>query len=96
MKDYYRQKDLDEARKKPIILHFTTGLVGRPWEENCSHPMKDEYLRVSNQSPWSDEALLPDSRSLQVKAFATLYKYSPLFFSVLVYKMSNWLLYLKD
>ncbi len=96
MKDYYSQKDLDEARQKPVILHFTTGLVGRPWEENCSHPMKDEYIKVSNKSPWNKEELLPDSRSPQVKAFATFYKYSPLFLSILVYKLSNWFLHLRD
>lgn len=96
MKDYYSQMDLDEARQKPGILHFTTGLVGRPWEENCSHPMKEKYLTVSDKSPWKKEELLPDSRSLQVKAFATFYKYSPLFLSILVYKLSNWLLHLKD
>lgn len=96
MKDYYSQKDLDEARKNPVILHFTTGLVGRPWEENCSHPMKEEYLRVSSQSPWNKEALLPDSRSPQVKAFAAFYKYSPIFLSILAYRLSNWFFHLKD
>lgn len=87
MNSFYSQEELDLAKKKPVILHFTTGLVGRPWEENCTHPMKKEYIKVADRSPWKKEALLSDSRRFAVKAFAMLYKYTPLFISETVYRI---------
>lgn len=33
MKGFYLQEELDEAKKNPVIIHYTTGIVGRPWEK---------------------------------------------------------------
>ena len=96
MKDFYSQKELDDAKDKPIILHFTTGLVGRPWEENCSNPMKSKYNKFADISPWPNEPLLPDSRGLAVKVFSVFYRHAPLFLSELLYKSGNWLFHLRD
>jgi len=95
MNSFYSQEELDLAKKKPVILHFTTGLVGRPWEENCTHPMKKEYIKVADRSPWKKEALLSDSRRFAVKAFAMLYKYTPLFISETVYRIGYRFTHLK-
>lgn len=89
IKNYYLQKDLDDARENPAILHFTTGLVGRPWEENCTHPMKAAFLNALDKSPWKDEPLLPDSRRLSLKAYTFLYRHSPLFISENIYRIGN-------
>lgn len=83
---FYTQKELNEAKKNPAIIHFTTGLVGRPWEENCTHPMQAEYLKVARSSPWKDEPLEPDSRKISVKLFSSLYKHAPLFVSETIYR----------
>ncbi len=91
IKSFYSQKELDEAKTKPVIIHYTTGLVGRPWEENCTHPRKGEYLRVAMASPWKDDPILPDSRRFSVKAFSSLYRYAPGFITENIYKLQNWL-----
>ncbi len=96
MDSFYEQKELDEARKNPAILHYTTGLVGRPWEEKCTHPRKGAYIKAAKKSPWRDDKILPDSRSLGVRAFAALYRYTPKFVSETAYRLSNWLLHIRD
>lgn len=96
MNSYYSQEELDEAKKKPTIIHYTTGLVGRPWEENCTHPRKDAYLSVEDRSPWKGDQLLPDSRGLYLKVFSALYKHTPLFISESIYRLLNWLMHIRD
>lgn len=93
MQGFYLQEELDEAKKNPVIIHYTTGIVGRPWEKNCTHPMKEEYTKVAELSHWKDEPILADNRSISVKMFASLYKYSPNCLSVAVYRLSNWILH---
>lgn len=93
---FYSQKELDEAKDKPIVIHYTTGLVGRPWEENCTHPRKDTYLSVAERSPWRDNRLLPDSRRISLKVFSELYKHTPLFISEGIYRLLNWLMHIRD
>lgn len=95
MNSYYHQVELNEAKKQPVIIHFTTGLVGRPWEENCIHPRKEEYIRIAASSPWKDIPLQPDSRKLSVKAFCLFYKYTPHFLSETVYRLGNWLTHIR-
>ncbi len=96
LNSYYSQKELEEARKNPAIIHFTTGLVGRPWEENCSHPMKEEYLKIARISPWKDDPILPDSRKFMVKAFAAFYKHMPLLLTETVYRTISELSHLRE
>mgnify|MGYP001024511290 CR=1 FL=1 len=93
---FYSQEELDDAKKNPIILHFTTGLVGRPWELNCSHPMKEEYLKVAKASPWKEDELLPDSRKLSVKIFSALYRHAPLFVTETVYRIISKLAHIRE
>lgn len=40
---YERQEEMDEAREKPVMIHFMNELYNRPWFEPCDHPMKNEY-----------------------------------------------------
>lgn len=96
MDSFYSQEELDEAKCNPAILHFTTGLVGRPWEENCIHPMKEEYLKAAALSPWKEDSLLPDSRKFSVKAFSWFYRHMPLFLSEALYRSVCWLTHIRE
>ncbi len=96
MESFYSQQELDEAKSNPAILHFTTGLVGRPWEEKCSHPRKDAYYRVAQLSPWKNDPLLPDSRKFSVKAFAAFYKYTPHVLSETSYRLLSMLIHFRE
>ncbi|MDF2540320.1 MAG: hypothetical protein K0S47_38 [Herbinix sp.] len=96
MDSFYSQEELDEAKKNPVILHFTTGIVGRPWEENCTHPMKEEYLNIAQISPWKDDAPLPDGRKFSVKVFSYFFQHAPLFLSETAYRLISRLIHFKD
>lgn len=96
MDNYYSQKVLNEAKENPAILHFTTGLYGRPWEENCSHPMKEAYTRVAKESPWQSDILQSDSRSILVKVFGIMYKYLPKKIIESTYKFTTWIIHIKE
>lgn len=52
MKTYYSQNEIENAKKKPKVIHFTGELFNRPWFLNCSHPMKQIYLDYLAKSPW--------------------------------------------
>lgn len=43
---YYRETEIMEARKKPIIIHFINELYNRPWFEPCDHPYKEVYRKI--------------------------------------------------
>ena len=96
MNSFYSQRELEEAKKNPAVLHFTTGLVGRPWEENCTHPMKEEYLRIAKESPWKNDPLLPDSRKLSVRVFSAFYRYAPLFLSEAAYRLISLVAHIRE
>lgn len=85
---YYPNEELNVARKNPVIIHYTTGLVGRPWEKNCTHPRKEEFLKFKNLSLWKDEPLLPDSRKFTLKAFTSLHRHMPEL-TENIYRMGN-------
>jgi lipopolysaccharide biosynthesis glycosyltransferase len=49
---YYTQEMLDEAIANPIFIHFTADYFNRPWFQNCTHPMKDIFLKYYTKTPW--------------------------------------------
>lgn len=46
MKNYYSEKDLQEARISPIFIHFTRFITVRPWEINCKHPYVKDFEKM--------------------------------------------------
>lgn len=63
---FYGEEEVASAKAQPAIVHFTTCFVDgtRPWIEHNFHPMLDRYLDHKHNSPWRDEPLWPDTRSL--------------------------------
>lgn len=50
---YYDKKTIENARKKPIIIHYTTNMkIIRPWFYNSNHIFKDVFLQYLSKSPW--------------------------------------------
>lgn len=46
---YYEDNQLQEAEKNPIIIHFTEGYYGRPWNKKSTHPYKQYYISACEQ-----------------------------------------------
>lgn len=74
---YYSQEELDAARRSPGIVHFTSGLFGRPWEEGCTHPERERFLSAKRLSPWADEPLAPRTLKLATRLFTFYYHHVP-------------------
>lgn len=47
VQDYYSKEQIKNARKKPIIIHFTGYPDRRPWEKECKHPLTRLYMRYA-------------------------------------------------
>ena len=58
-----------EATETPAIVHFQScfrsGL--RPWVKGCKHPFASAYLAYKAKSPWKDEPMRPDDRTMPQK-----------------------------
>lgn len=57
-KGYYSKIEIEEAKKNPVIIHFTTSFKSiRPWIKGSNHPYATEWLRYKQKSPWKDTPL---------------------------------------
>ena len=77
-KDYFTEDELNESRKNPIIIHYLAGWFLRPWEVDCTHPLKDKYLMFKSLSPWKDVPLVKKKKTMSAKKMEIGYKYLPL------------------
>ena len=56
--DFYSKKEVGQAVKYPVIIHYTTSFTStRPWIEGSGHPYKDKWLLYKGKSPWADKPL---------------------------------------
>ena len=54
----YDMDDLRESFENPVIIHFLSGFYNRPWTKQCTHPLRGEFLKYKETSPWKDEPLI--------------------------------------
>ena len=95
LEEYYPQEELTAALESPAIVHFTTGLLGRPWEEKSTHPQKQAFWDTAAKTPWKDITPLPDSRSFGLKAFIFFHKIVPRPIFEFIYRNMCWVLHLR-
>ena len=95
LQQYYTQDELDAAMTKPAIVHFTTGLLGRPWEEGSTHPEQESFWAAVRKTPWSSLQKKPDSRYFGLKAFIFFYRITPRPVFEFVYRNISWALHLR-
>lgn len=43
-------QDMMESRVNPVIIHYTGS--AKPWNYECTHPMRQEFWRYAKLSPW--------------------------------------------
>lgn len=55
--NFYTKKELENAIKNPVIIHYTTNmLVVRPWHINTNHPLSKLFVKYKQLSPWRDKS----------------------------------------
>ena len=65
--NYYSKKDLFNAKKEPIYIHFHASPYGRPWESSCLHPKRKAYDDYLLLTPWHDSKKIGRSFSFKEK-----------------------------
>lgn len=84
---FYSQSVLDDAIKKPAIIHYLSGFYNRPWCSDCTHPMKGEYLKYRNKTKWKDQPLSEKKLPIRTKMIAFAYRYLPIRIFLLIRKI---------
>lgn len=51
---FYNEKEIENAKEVPSILHYTPSFTVRPWIKGCKHPKKGLYWKYLNMTPWKD------------------------------------------
>jgi lipopolysaccharide biosynthesis glycosyltransferase len=41
------------ARASPAVIHFAGSGVAKPWHHRCTHPWRQRYLEIRQQTPWA-------------------------------------------
>lgn len=89
---FYSTKDLTEAKENPTFIHFTPGVVNRPWCKKCKHPMVQSYLLYRTKVGLLSDSLKPDNRPLRVKLLCWSFFKCPILYKIILYlrrKLTN-------
>ena len=80
-KSFYSLDEYNDAKKDPIIVHFTTCFLDglRPWIKGNKHPYLNKFLEFKSMSPWKNDNLKEDNRSKFSKLISFLVKIMPKF-----------------
>lgn len=76
LKSFYSKEEFDKALQNPLIIHFTEGVYGRPWQKGSTHPYKSLYLKYLSNSPFEDVEFSEPVRKKQ-KLIGAAQKYLP-------------------
>lgn len=86
-RDYYTQKELDDAFYNPCIIHFLSGFFNRPWFLDCTHPLKCYYDKYKAMTIWKNEAYIERRLSFRTRAVGWCYYHFPVWLFVLLRKI---------
>jgi len=78
---FYDEKEFDEAKNNPGIVHFTTCFLDgvRPWVKGNNHPYLKKFIEYKAMSPWKDMEMQRDNRSCFKKTVMRLIRKCPRF-----------------
>ncbi len=68
----YEMDDLRESFEHPVIIHFLSGFYNRPWTKNCSHPLRGEFHKYKELSPWKDELLISAKLPIRLRVIGKM------------------------
>lgn len=74
---FYSKKQVNNAKEKPVIIHFTCGYLNRPWIKNCYHPYKKLFDFYKQMTIYNKIALLEDKRSNREKLDSFIFRNFP-------------------
>lgn len=66
-KVFYEQQQVEDARKEPVIVHFSGRSIERPWFKNCRNQYKELYRTYMKKFDFLDFPLWEDSKLNSIK-----------------------------
>lgn len=76
--DFYTKNEIENAKKNPVIIHFTSSFYNRrPWFQNSNHVKASQWLDYRNKGPWCSELVSRDTRSGMKKIVYDVYHHIP-------------------
>lgn len=93
--NFYTEDQYKTATEQPAIIHFTGIIPGRPWEEGCTHPYKDNYIYYQNKTSYGNAPLKPRHLSNLDVLEIWAYRFLPFGCYALIVKSILWVSYLK-
>lgn len=73
--DFYDSDSIISARKKPVIIHYTSFFLERPWFRFCLHPYKGLYRQILKLTPYANAGLQKDRIGVSQKVKDICFKY---------------------
>ncbi|WP_216905855.1 glycosyltransferase family 8 protein [Synechococcus sp. CCY 0621] len=46
-------RQAEAARVSPAVIHFAGSGIAKPWHHLCTHPWRQRYLEIRQQTPWA-------------------------------------------
>lgn len=85
LREYYDKRAVNEARKKPVIIHFTPEFVGRAWEENCKHPEVRRYRKYKKMTAWRDRVYIGEKLPRKQQLAYWIQKKAPIIINKVIF-----------
>ncbi len=77
MNNYYSKETIKDAIKKPVIIHYLSAFYNRPWDLDCTHPLKEKYMYYKSLSYWKDLPFKDGKLSFRLRVIKILYNIFP-------------------
>lgn len=77
MGPYYDKSIIKDAIISPVIIHYLSAFYNRPWDINCTHPMKDYYLYYKSKSIWKNVPLENKKLNYRLRFIKFIYSIFP-------------------
>lgn len=71
---FYTEDEIEKAKTKPAIIHYTPSFTTRPWIGNCKHPLKQYYWDAVSHTPWKDAKPQSDTSKWYVRLINWRYR----------------------
>lgn len=95
--NYYTKEITENAIEKPVFIHLTQFVYGRPWFTNAKkHPLRKLFDYYVEQTPFRDEVYIKDNRGFYGKFLSLSYKIFPYSFVCWMFSVYRKLLVKKN
>lgn len=71
--EFYSEKEIKEAIKSPVYIHYTPGFTTRPWIKGCKHPKVNLFWKYLKMTPWKDLKPIKNNEKIRVKIVNWIY-----------------------